>query len=84
MSLYKLNKNAEAFIKTIEETGYKGMLYGSLNYLNKIWDTKNKTVWVAHYTTKADYKDKYSFWQFTANGQVPGISGAVDLDIMYK
>lgn len=84
MSLYKLNKNAEAFIKTIEEAGYKGMLYGSLNYLNKIWDTKNKTVWVAHYTTKADYKDKYSFWQFTANGQVPGISGAVDLDIMYK
>lgn len=84
MSLYNLNKNAKAFINTVEQAGYKGMLYGSLNYLNKMWDTKDQTIWVAHYTNNANYEDKYKFWQFTASGTVPGINGQVDLDIMYK
>lgn len=84
MSLYRLNRNAEVFIETIEKAGYEGMLYGSLNYLNKLWKTDDKTVWVAHYTNNADYEGKYKFWQFTSAGGVDGINGYVDLDVMYK
>lgn len=84
MSLYRLNRNAEVFMETLEKAGYEGMLYGSLNYLNKLWKTDGKTVWVAHYTNTADYEGKYKFWQFTSAGGVDGINGYVDLDVMYK
>lgn len=84
MSLYRLNKNALSFIRTVEDAGYKGILYSSLNYLNNLWDTDGLNIWVAHYNTNADYKDKYKFWQYSASGRVPGINGQVDLDIMYK
>lgn len=83
MSLHRLNKNAEVFIDTVEKHGYKGMLYGSVNYLGKMWNIDDKTVWVAHYTKNASYKDKYAFWQFSASGKVDGINGDVDLDMMY-
>lgn len=84
MSLYRLNKNADVFIETVEKSGYDGMLYGSLNYLNKMWKTDDKTIWVAHYTNKTNYEGIHKYWQFSMSGQVDGINGAVDLDIMYK
>lgn len=84
MSIYRLNQNARIFMDTLEDAGYKGMIYSSLNYINKIWDTENETVWVAHYTKNADYQNKYNFWQFSASGKVDGIYGDVDLDIMYE
>ena len=84
MSLFRLNRNAEVFIETVEKAGYKGMVYGSVNRLNKLLKTEGKEIWVAHYTTNADYSKSYKFWQFSASGQVPGINAAVDLDVMYK
>ncbi len=84
MSLYRLNQNATVFIDTLKKAGYEGMLYGSLNYINKIWNAEDKTVWVAHYTKKANYKDKFKFWQFSSSGSIDGVNGAVDMDIMYE
>lgn len=84
MSLHRMNRNAEVFIETLEKAGYEGMLYGSLNYINRLWKAEDKTVWVAHYTNNADYEGKYKFWQFTSAGAVDGIKGYVDLDVMYK
>lgn len=84
MSLYRLNRNAEVFIETLEKAGYEGMLYSSINYLNRVWDTDGKIVWGAHYTTKADYRGKFDYWQISSEGIVDGIQGFVDLDIMYK
>ena len=58
----------------------KSWFYNNLNIdeLNK-FDT-----WVAHYTTdKTDYKYDYSIWQYTSKGNINGINGDVDLDIMY-
>lgn len=84
MSLYRLNRNAEVFIETLKKAGYEGMLYGSANYLNKVWNTDDKTIWGAHYTKNADYRGKYKYWQFSASGKVDGINGDVDLDLMYE
>lgn len=84
MSLYRLNRNATVFIETLEDAGYEGMLYGSLNYLNKMWDKDYETYWVAHYTNNANYEGVYKYWQFSATGGVDGINAYVDLDIMYK
>lgn len=84
MSIHRLNRNADAFIETVEKAGYKGMIYGSVNRLNKLLKTDDRKIWVAHYTTNADYSKSYKFWQFSASGRVPGINTAVDMDVMYK
>ncbi len=85
ISFYEINEVANAFLKQVEEKGYKGMLYGSKFYLETIWTNKQKyPVWLAHYTNKTDYKGSYLIWQLCNNGKIAGINGDVDIDIMYK
>lgn len=84
ISYTKLNNVAQTFIKTLEESGLKGMLYGSASYLEKVWDTTDTKVWLAHYTKETDYDKEYMIWQQTASGIVPGIEGNVDLNVIYK
>ena len=77
--IWKLNK-----LNEIEKNGYKGMLYGSKNYLEQIWLPNNHNIWLAHYTDKTSYEGNYKFWQLTEIGKVDGIDGTVDIDIQYK
>lgn len=83
MSFYKINKVANIFLDTLEQAGYKGMLYGSKNYLEKIWYPTKHEVWLAHYTSKTAYAGEYSIWQMCDTGRVNGINGNVDINIMY-
>ena len=78
-----LNKIAKAFLVTIEKSNYQAMLYGSANYLNKVWNLPKYQTWLAHYTDKTDYKKNYYIWQLANNGKVSGINAYVDLDILY-
>lgn len=84
LSFYNLTNMANSFIKTIEKAGYKGMLYGSKNYLENIWLKNNNDIWLAHYTSKTSYSGNYKMWQITDKGKIDGINGAVDIDIYYK
>ncbi len=84
LSFHKLTEVSNTFNKTIEEKGYKGMLYSSKNYLETIWKNEDYPVWLAHYTTKTDYQGKYKIWQISSNGKVNGIDdNLVDINIMY-
>jgi len=42
-------------------------------------------LWLAHYTTSCPEVPRpwtrWKYWQYTDNGRVPGITGAVDLDL---
>lgn len=84
LSFIDLNKMAKVFFDTLNEKGYETMLYGSATYLYRIWDTTNYKIWLAHYTTKTDYPDKYNMWQLTSSGIVNGIDGYVDVNILYN
>ena len=85
LSFYHLTDMANAFIDKVEEKGYKGMLYSSKNYLEKIWINPNTNIWLAHYTENTDYEGKYKVWQICDDGKVDGINdNFVDIDIMYK
>ena len=85
MSFYDINNVAKTFVKRAEEHGYKGMLYSSKNYLEKVWYVNEfENIWLAHYTSKTSYTGNYDFWQMCDTGRVDGISGAVDIDIWYK
>ena len=84
ISFYELQQMADTFIKTVEDAGYKGMNYGSKTYLENMWLDTTGTMWLAHYTEETGYKGPYKFWQRCDNALVPGISGPVDVNIMYE
>ena len=85
ISLYELNEIANTFIETINNSNYEGMLYSSKTYLENFWDNRNNySVWLAHYTNKTDYDGDYVMWQMTSSGRIPGVSGPVDINILYN
>ena len=84
LSIFGLNEVANSFIKTIDNAGYEGVLYGSKNYLNAIWKYHTAPVWLAHYTNQTNYEGEYFMWQMCDDGKIDGIDGYVDIDILYK
>ncbi len=85
ISFYEINDIANTFMSTVKSKGYEGMLYSSKFYLETIWTNKlNFPIWLAHYTSKTNYEGDYQIWQMCNNGQIDGINGDVDIDIMYK
>lgn len=83
LSFYELTEMAEAFLDIISKKGYKGMVYGSKNYLENMWLEVGYPIWIAQYNSSLSYKGDYLFWQICDNGKVDGIEGTVDIDIMY-
>ena len=60
------------------------MLYGSQNYLNKVWaHTDTRPIWLAQYIEWPTYEGQYDIWQLDDCGRIDGIEGDVDLDIMF-
>ena len=85
LSRYSVTKNYLAFDKEMKKSGYKTMLYSSMNYLDKVWMFNDTyPVWLAHYTDQTTYEGKYIMWQMTDKGIIDGINGNVDIDIYYK
>lgn len=83
VSFRSINQIANHFLDTINTSGYSGLLYGSKNYLDLIWQPENYPVWLAQYYHKPTYDGDFLVWQMSDSGQVPGIHGNVDLDILY-
>lgn len=84
LSLKDINEIADVFMDTCRNLGYKAMLYGSKTYLNSVWqNTKNYPVWLANYVSKTTYEGKYNIWQCCQTGIIDGVTGYVDIDIMY-
>lgn len=82
MSFHDLNEMAHSFIKTVEDAGYEGMLYGSKFYLENFWETQEfDDIWLAHYASNTSYEG-YMMWQFSNVGRINGIYGDVDLNVM--
>ena len=61
------------------------MLYSSKFYLENVWlDYEDSNIWLAHYTDETDYKGPHRIWQASSSGRIDGISGAVDMNILYE
>ncbi|MBR6760810.1 MAG: glycoside hydrolase family 25 [Oscillospiraceae bacterium] len=84
MSVHDLNALFVLFAKELEAHGYSAMLYSSKFPLETFWYPQTEyPVWLAHYTDQTDYQGDYVMWQMSCTGRIPGISGAVDLNILY-
>lgn len=84
MSFTDLNNAATEFFKELNKSNYKGMIYGSYSYLEKIWNIDNYKTWLAHYSSSTDYPNNYYIWQLSNTGNVDGINGYVDINVLYK
>ena len=91
LSTEERTKVCKAFCERVQQKGYSGMIYASKFWLYNNLDMSklsNYKVWVAHYTNsinnKTDYKGKYDIWQYTSKGNIAGINGNVDLNIVFE
>lgn len=77
---------AKAFCQTIEEGGLEAMVYFNVYFAcNEIYleELTDYQFWLAMYNSKMDFPYKIDMWQHTDHGSVPGIEGAVDLNIYF-
>ena len=96
LTVEQRTKNARAFLDTIQSYGYTGMFYASRNEMegSAQWDMSELEgrylIWVSQYpktpypqTPVCDYSGKHAMWQYTNQGQVDGISAAVDVNVAW-
>ena len=82
---------AIAFLRAVQESGYRPMLYTNIDYLKRYfdWDAIRRAVpdtmlWLAQWReTKPTAYDDISVWQYSSNGSVAGIMTRVDMDVIY-
>ena len=83
------NITCKTFCEAIKKAGYIPGIYLSKSMLGKIAEVKNNyTLWVASWGSNngriPSNKESYDMWQYTSKGQVNGIEGWVDMNILNK
>lgn len=87
MNMLMLTSCALAFCKTIEEAGYTPAVYFNQAYGYQQFNLpslKDYVFWLAAYEETPTFHYDFRMWQYTNQGAVAGISGAVDLNIYFK
>lgn len=71
------------FLKTLEANEYYAMLYANKDWMmNKLDMNKLKRFdcWLAQWNDEPTYEGQFGIWQYSSDGEVPGISGRVDMN----
>ena len=88
LSASELTDIVIAFCDTIKSAGYTPLIYCNLLYFMDNVELSRLEAydkWFAGYQTAAPYYPyKYTMWQYTSTGTVPGVSGNVDINICFK
>ncbi len=75
---------ALGFLETIAASGHRAMMYTNRIYYSLYVDIEQiyqYPIWYAQYADEPDWPYEFAIWQYTENGEVPGISGSVDLNL---
>lgn len=86
LSVRQRTDNAIAFCETIEEAGYRPMIYSYTRVLASLVDLSRLTdygLWVAQYYDAPFFPYDFQIWQYSSTGQVDGINGNVDLNLSF-
>ena len=79
---------AADWLDEIEKAGYYTGIYSYRAFLEQYLDMDKLSsydIWIAEVEVeKPKYSGDYGIWQYSWNGAVKGISGAVDLDYVYR
>ncbi|MBQ8281134.1 MAG: glycoside hydrolase family 25 protein [Lachnospiraceae bacterium] len=77
----------KAFCETIEEAGYKPMVYANTRWLllGIDWDQLAEyDVWYAYYGNDPILPYDFAMWQYSCEGVLEGIGNYVDMNIMFR
>ena len=87
------NDMAIAFLQVVRAAGYIPVIYTNEDYLKNYFNLATITaavgqvyVWYARYgcsNLPANRVDVADIWQYTSSGNIPGVSGKVDLNKVY-
>ena len=89
----QLTAIAQAFVQTVKNnTAYQVGIYCNTDWYNNVLDPSALPYdyWIASYGINNGSPNQrpnvpgMTAWQYTSQGNVPGISGKVDLDVFYK
>ena len=87
LSTNRINDIARTYLSTLQNlTGTQPLLYSDINDVNTVWDPSLSIypLWAADYNagfgTDTGSWQKWSGFQYSSSGSVPGIYGNVDLD----
>lgn len=88
----KVKEIAKAWMQVIRDGGYECNIYCNHDWYKNVCGGLDAKYWVARYPAEDNGTMKESLkpdvgeaiWQFSSKGRVPGISGNVDMDIMYE
>ncbi len=80
----EITECAKAFCDTIAAAGYTPIIYfnceiGYFEY--ELAQLSEYDFWLAEYGSYPSFLYDYKMWQYTANGSVDGIDGAVDINV---
>lgn len=76
-----------AFCEHIKEAGYEVMIYGNIVSFTKLLDISKLNdypKWYAFYDDYIYYPYDFDIWQYSENGEVPGVQGDVDFNIIFE
>ena len=75
------------FCEKIKAAGYIPGVYANLDWTRNHLDMDRLSgyeFWIAQYNDVCTYTGSYGLWQYTSKGRIDGVSGNVDMNIMYK
>lgn len=87
MKASEITNCAGVFCDVVKEAGYEPVIYFNqdLGYLGYELDLlKNYTFWLAEYNEIPSFYYHFDLWQYTHKGTVPGIEGAVDMNLDFR
>ena len=78
-----LSKIVAVFCDKVKQAGLRPMVYANTWWLdNRFTPPEGVPVWEANWSA-ASFPDRARMWQYSASGEVGGISGAVDMNIAF-
>ena len=78
-----IQKFAAAFGRIMQQNGYKPMIYDEDGKFDTIYKENSAVRWIAEYEETPEIDGNVKIWQYSKEGKVDGITGSVDLDIMF-
>lgn len=87
LSVEERTNLAVLFCQTVENAGYKPMIYHNMEMGALMIDLKpleNYEKWFAYYNDDFYYPYDYAVWQYSDKGRVNGVKGDVDLNISFQ
>ncbi len=83
----QFTKNTIVFCEAIKDAGYEPMIYSNMIWEAFLFDMtqlQEYPFWYADYEAIPQTPYHFEIWQYSETGQVDGISGNVDLNIMFE